>query len=158
MGKNMAIRLNPCCSGGHTVDFKLLLWADIISSNSACSSKAKLCQSPIHVLTFFFFLNWGVYSKHLAKQEKRSVILPIIWNNNADTSTPAWQSITGDIQVMVSIAYMLYGIESIRSADTVCHTHCRYTHLVQDAAFSSLPISTFYMTDSFRKFGPVKTK
>lgn len=51
------------------MDFKLLLWAYIISSNSAGSSKAKWCQSPILVLTFFFLI--GVYIQNTWQNRKK---------------------------------------------------------------------------------------
>lgn len=70
MGKNMAIQLNLCCYSGCTVDFKLLLRPEIISSDSAGFSEAKLCLSPMPVLAS---LHWSAYSKHLAKQGKVSL-------------------------------------------------------------------------------------
>lgn len=106
----MAIPLNPCCWSGHTVDFKLLLRAEIISRNSAGSSKSWIIPKS-HACTDFVFL--GFIFKTLDEAGKGSLTFPVPWSSNADTSSPAWQSTTGGSWVIICIAYVPCGIEPI---------------------------------------------
>lgn len=96
------------------------------------------------------FVLLGCIFKACGKAGERNLEFPILWKSNADPSTSASLSPTGQRLVipggfLCSVWHWVH-----QGSGPACCTQCRSPNLFQDAVFSSLPFSTSYMTGSIR--------
>lgn len=104
------------------------------------------------------FASLGCIFKACGKAGERNLEFPILWKSNADTSTSASLSPTGQRRVIPGGFLCSVWCWVHQGSGPACCTQCRSPNLVQDAVFSSLPFSTSYMTGSIRELVPGKTK
>lgn len=80
----------------------------------------KLNYAKVPYLYWLCFIE--VYIQNTWQSREKESHTPVLWNSNADTSTPAWHSATGGGWVIICIAYMLCGIESLVCQHSLLHS------------------------------------